>query len=401
MFTVPTFDELLNDILTDYRNQAASGTVSAETAIRAACLASAIWGAYKYQEYLSKQPFPDTADTANLDHHGAVQGVARLAAETDADYLTRILDDIQNPAAGGNQYDYRQWAESIAGVANAYVFPLAQGDGTVDVVVVADSAATGSEIPSLSMRSNNITTVTAGKLICATSNFTAALAVSIGDIVRNTFQGTEARVVTVDSATQLTLDADIFKFVGEHFHIHMHTGTSTTATTATANKLIDSAGAFTDATYTIKKGDMVKNLTNNTEALVVTVDSATQLTLDTDIFTVIGHQYVVESLLARVKEYIDSERPVTSSKARVLAPTILTQAVDMGVTGSGVDKTALEDDITALLNGYIPDQKLYLSQLTALAIDRGAEDAAVTTPAAFPVTPASYQMIRPGVVTVI
>ncbi len=397
MFTVPTFDELLNDILTDYRNQATSGTVSAETAIRAACLASAIWGAYKYQEYLSKQPFPDTADTENLNHHGAVQGVARLAVETDADYLTRILDDIQNPAAGGNQYDYRQWAESISGVANAYVFPLAQGDGTVDVVVVADSAATGSEIPSASMRKGTATTITANKLIDAAANFTAALAVSAGDIVRNTFQGTEAHVLSVDSATQLTLDANIFKYAGEHYHVHLHTGT---ATTATALKLIDSAAAFNNASYIVKKGDKVKNLTAGTEALVVTQDSATQLTLDTNIFTAVGDSYVIESLLARVKEYIDSERPVTSSKVEVFAPTILTQAIDMGVTGSGVDKAALEDDITALLNSYIPDQKLYLSQLTALAVDRGAEDAAVTTPAAFPVTPASYQMIRPGVVTV-
>ena len=178
-FTVPTFDELLNNILTDYRNQ--NGSVSAEMAMREACLASAIWGAYKYQQYLGKQPFPDTADTENLDHHGAVQGLARNADESDADYLERILDDIQNPPAGGNQYDYRTWAKDIDGVAEAYVFPLAQGDGTVDVVVVADETATGSEIPSASMRKGTITTVTANKLIDAASvDFTAALAVSGG-----------------------------------------------------------------------------------------------------------------------------------------------------------------------------------------------------------------------------
>ena len=85
----------------------------------------------------------------------------------------------------------------------------------------------------------------------------------------------------MDSATQLTLDADIFKYVGEHYHVHLHTGTSTTAT---ANKLIDSAAVFNNAAYIVKKGDLVKNLTDGTEATVVTVDSATQLTLDTGYF---------------------------------------------------------------------------------------------------------------------
>jgi hypothetical protein len=247
------------------------------------------------------------------------------------------------------------------------------------------------------MQKGTATTATAGKLIDAAADFTAALAVSVGDIVRNTFQGTEAHVVTIDSATQLTLDADIFKFVGEYYHVHLHTGASTTAT---ANKLIDAAGAFTDATYTIKKGDAVKNVTDNVQAVVVSVDSASQLTLDTDIFTAIGKHYVVESLLARVKENIDAKRPVTSSKVAVLAPTILTQNVTMGVAGANVDRSKIAADISALLSGYDPDQKLYLSQLTTLAIDRGAEDAAVTEPAVLPLVPAIYQMIRPGVVTV-
>lgn len=416
-YTVPSFDQILNAMLTDYKNlnggvsvdtliarlrayEAQYGSVpdiSMEALVRMACHASALWGAYIYQEYIAKQPFPDTADTENLNHHGSVQNVGRTAVETDADYLARILDDIQNPAAGGNQYDLRQWAEEIAGVAKAYVFPLAQGDGTADIVVVADLAATGSEIPSSGMRKGTATTITAGKLIDAAGTFTTVAAVAVGDIVRNTFQGTEARVVTVDSAIQLSLDVDIFKYVGENYHVHMHTGTNTTAT---ANKLIDTAALFDNATYTIKKGDVVKNLTDNTQASVVTIDSAIQLSLDADIFTATAKAYVVESLLARVKENVDAKRLVTASKIAVLAPSILTQAVTMGVTGANVDKVKLAADITALLNGYIPDQKLYLSQLTTLAIERGAEDAAVTVPAAFPVTPATYQMIRPGVMTV-
>lgn len=393
-YAILTFDDLLNNILTDYRNQA--GSVSAETTIRSACLASALWGAYKYQEYIAKQPFPDTADTENLNHHGAVQGLPRLAAEADSDYLARILDDIQNPSAGGNQYDYRQWAEAISGVAKAYIFPLAQGDGTVDIVIVADLTATGSEIPSATMKRGTATTITTGKLIDAAATFTSGLVVSVGDIVRNTFQGTEAPVVTVDSATQLTLSADIFKYVGEKYNVHLHTGTSTTVT---ALKLIDAAAAFTSATRPVTKGDVVKNRTDGTQAMVVSVDSATQLTIDADIFPANGKSYVVESLIARVAENIDANRPITSSQVAVLSPTILTQAVTIAATGQNVDRIKLATDIAALLNSYIPNQTLYKTQIATLAIERGAENAVVSVPAA-DVVPASYQMIRPGAITV-
>ncbi len=415
-YQVPSFDELLFEILTDYKNlnggttvdtliaklrayEAQYGSVpdiSIETLIRSACQASALWGAYKYQEYIGKQAFPDTADSENLNHHGAVQNVPMLAGESEASYLARILDDIQNPSAGGNKYDYKKWAEEISGVAKAHVYPLAQGDGTVDVVVVANKTLTGSEIPSMSARKGTATTVATGKLIDATANFTGGTPVAAGKIVRNTFQETEALVISVDSASQLTLDADIFKFVGEHYHVHMHAGANTTAT---ANKLIDSAAAFNDAAYPAQKGDVAKNLTDNTEAKVVSVDAAGQLTLDADIFTGIGKSYVVESLQARVKEHIDAERPLTSSKCAVLPPTILIKNVTIGTSGSNVDKTKIKDDITTLMNGYIPLQTLYPEQLTALAIARGSESSSASDPAA-PVVPVAYQMIRPGVITV-
>ena len=51
------------------------------------------------------------------------------------------------------------------------------------------------------------------------------------------------------------------------------------------------------------------------------------------------------------------------------------------------------------LNGFIPGQTLYRSQLGNFAIVNGAADAIVTTPAAN-VIPTALQVIRPGVINV-
>jgi len=143
------FDEILNDILIDFRNIFPSVDVSQGSLayMKAAGYASALWGLYRNQDWISKQIFPDTADTEALEHHGWVRGVTRTAGESDAVYLARQLDYIRRPPAGGNKYDYEKWAEEVDGVQKAYAFPLAQGPESVDVVIRANVATTGSEIP--------------------------------------------------------------------------------------------------------------------------------------------------------------------------------------------------------------------------------------------------------------
>ena len=146
-------DEILNDILTDFVDILPSVDISKGSLayMKAAGYASALWGLYKYQDWISKQIFPDTADTEFLEHHAWVRGLSREAGELDPAYLARLLDYIRQPPAGGNQYDYNKWAKEIDGVAAAYVFPLAQGAESVDVVIVANAVTTGSEIPNATL----------------------------------------------------------------------------------------------------------------------------------------------------------------------------------------------------------------------------------------------------------
>jgi uncharacterized phage protein gp47/JayE len=257
MAFLKSFDELLNNLLTDYRNRFAEADTSQGSLIfiKCACMASALWGLYNYQNWISRQLFPDTSETEALEHHAWVRGVSRTYLESDASLLSRLLDFIRRPPAGGTKSDYIKWARSVDNVANAYCFPLAQGLGTVDVVVLANAVTTGSEIPG-----------------------------------------------------QPILDA--------------------------------------------------------------------------------------------VTAAIDAARPVTSSMVRILAPAVLTENVTMVVTGARADKTQIAADIEAYLLAMEPKQPLYLTQLAAIAITNGAENADISAPAEDIVPTLSETMIRPGVISV-
>lgn len=320
------FDELLNNILTNYQNQLPQADISQGSLIfiKSACIASALWGLYKYQDWISKQLFPDTADTENLDHHAWVQGLSRTYNETDGAYLARLLDDIRRPPAGGNQYDYIKWALSIDNVAAAYCFPLAQGLGSVDVVILANEANTGSEVPS-----------------------------------------------------------DYESLTGSNDSLE-------------AGKLMDSGTDFS----AVKKGDIVKNITLGTETTAAAAGTDGEITLIDDIFISTPHNYQVDPLTQTVKDYIDTVRPVSgASTVRVLAPTPLSQDVTMVVTGANANKPQIISDITDFMTTLTPGQVLYKSQLIAIALDNGAVNASVSTPAN-DVTPEDYEIIRPGTINV-
>jgi uncharacterized phage protein gp47/JayE len=105
------FDEILTEILTDYANLSDSPDISVGSNpwLMASVLASMLWGLYKYQDYISEQHFPDTADTDNLNHWGSIYDITRDDDDTDATYLNKILDRLRQPPAGGNAVDYENW----------------------------------------------------------------------------------------------------------------------------------------------------------------------------------------------------------------------------------------------------------------------------------------------------
>lgn len=63
--------------------------------------------------------------------------------ETDESLRTRMLFAYQNPAQGGAQADYVQWARQVAGVTRAWCNPVGFGAGTVVVYAMLDQAESG------------------------------------------------------------------------------------------------------------------------------------------------------------------------------------------------------------------------------------------------------------------
>lgn len=61
-------------------------------------------------------------------------------AEADDDLRKRYFEALQVPATSGNIYHYRMWAKEVAGVKDAKVFPLWNGDNTVQVVLIDDNS---------------------------------------------------------------------------------------------------------------------------------------------------------------------------------------------------------------------------------------------------------------------
>jgi len=57
-------------------------------------------------------------------------------------YRARILDRIQFPGMGGNRNDYEEWALSQPDVTTAYVYPLRQGLGSVDLAFLHGGSGT-------------------------------------------------------------------------------------------------------------------------------------------------------------------------------------------------------------------------------------------------------------------
>lgn len=70
--------------------------------------------------------------------------------ETDEALRARILTKTKLPSTSGNKYDYYNWAMECEGVGAAKIFPLANGPGTVKVVITSsEQAAAGDSLVEL------------------------------------------------------------------------------------------------------------------------------------------------------------------------------------------------------------------------------------------------------------
>ena len=90
---------------------------------------------------ITKIPYSIPGVTAVTNEVGAVDGYTE---ETDAQLLARYLLKVRTPATSGNANHYQEWALSVAGVGQAKVYSVWNGNGTVKVIIVDSNNATAS-----------------------------------------------------------------------------------------------------------------------------------------------------------------------------------------------------------------------------------------------------------------
>lgn len=56
--------------------------------------------------------------------------------ESKESIIERYMEDVQQPVTSNNKYHYKKWAKEVAGVGDAKIKPLWNGDNTVKVVII-------------------------------------------------------------------------------------------------------------------------------------------------------------------------------------------------------------------------------------------------------------------------
>lgn len=157
-----SYDQLFDEILTSYRN-AAPGALTTELYIRAAGLASVLWGLYKLIAWTIKQMFPTSAAPETLDLYAQELGLTKRDGESWQSLLERILNIYRNVSGGGNPTDVERWAMEVKITVDGVdeyadfvkSYPAKFGPGT-SVILVAKNSGSPSQALLDAIRDDNL-----------------------------------------------------------------------------------------------------------------------------------------------------------------------------------------------------------------------------------------------------
>lgn len=143
-----SYDQLYDEILTSYRN-AAPTALTAELHLRAAGLASALWGLYKLIAWTIKQMFPTSASPETLEQYAQELGLTKRDGESWESLLARVLSIYRNVSGGGNPSDVERWAMEVKITVDGVdeyadsvkSYPARFGPGTSVILVSKNSGA--------------------------------------------------------------------------------------------------------------------------------------------------------------------------------------------------------------------------------------------------------------------
>jgi hypothetical protein len=374
-------DQIIGEMITDLQNQNPNVDISQGSVmfIKSVAFASAIWGTYKYLDYVKDQIFPDTADRENLEHHASVLGVTIDEGDTDTNLLKKVLDQLRNPTAGGNRYDVARWAKSVATL-------------TMDIP----------------LDSSNVTSITNSGFV-GTTNISKINDLSVKTTALDTNSAPANSSILIQFVAEKKVAGMAFFVTGKghpgRFEIKGSNG-GTTFTTLAISWTIGNEGwnyiDFTEAKVTHLK--IILSATHTTTSAMIneimcfgiseTEDEATEVVVfdnspqpgqfETMAFKVVDglKKQLSAKTLSQIQGVVDQLKPVGTYGFSILPLMAKKTNVSVSVTGPNVDTSFIRTGIESLLANMKPGQNLFRESITAVCVQNGAESVTISQPSA-------------------
>jgi hypothetical protein len=356
----PTFDTILNNILTDYANldPAPDTGIGSQAFISASTLAASLWGLYTYMDNVNLQSFPGTATGAavggQLDNWGSTFSIPRITGESDVNYSIRMLGLLQTPPAGGNTQDYVNWGNAACGPNNPIPANLSEQfyNGSIDsmdpLIITLDQVTNpvgwiNSDPIQFSNTSSGLTGLVNPPYYADATQLngtTYAVAVYQDSALSN-----PVSVSSVGSGiiSHYTVADDPNSFYISKVQVSTPNGPSSETTSA--------------------PGSVNVWIAPNDESILSPTDAYYPATF---------------ALETTVQNYIVSRQPITANRNTILMETLDNYMLTVTVSPVTVNSSQILSDLNTYINALAVGGRLYQAQLIGICLQDGAEQANIT-----------------------
>lgn len=371
---IPSFEEILNQLLTDFRNQAPEEDVSEGTLnfVRFACVGSAIWGIYKQSERSRNQIWPDTADREELEHHAFLDGIVRQAGENDASLLSRLLEIRRAPGRGGNRYDYLIWLKEKSVDAGYIHNPTAAMLSASGVGSFSASQCIDRSESSKAFDTDSATPGAYLKIDCGVGNhrqyvncelfMSDAGGSALWTIEYSDDDSSYTSVNTGGSAESAGWNKIAWTADGSHRYWRLVLENTPGAGPDVMEVRFGVGAERVDMAYCIPLAQGVG-------------------TVDCYISSNLALSNPSDTLVEVVREHVLDQAPadLPAGNVRILRPNFTMQSINVTAYGD-CDRESAKNDIVAWVNSLGLGETLYRTKIAAICIDNAADGANVTTP---------------------
>jgi uncharacterized phage protein gp47/JayE len=143
---------------------------------------------------------------------------------------------------------------------------------------------------------------------------------------------------------------------------------------------------------------------NSKPYLCIQTHSTAQIPASSEDYWEDYEQGASDDLLEEITDYLDTRRPLGVWDYIVVAPVRKTQSVSMQIFGTEAVEDVIRDEIESYMKNIEPGKPLYRSQLVAIAVENGADNAVVNSPfedVTCEAGPLIFERIWPGTLTVV